>query len=165
MVLVAALCLGIGFGLGRLWHSSKEQRGGGNTGGETAAGVNTEGQAPAAPAKVSTAAAAPPDPAMVAEVKRQIPNFASLSLEEGSRMLRAAALKDLQAALSQMQGQIKEAEQRVTRAEEAKSGTEKQAALQVLQRLQAEQAARLGEFTTRSSAQIEALKQIKELAR
>jgi hypothetical protein len=105
------------------------------------------------------------DPVIVAEVKRRIPNFASMSLEEGAQVLRQAALKDLQTALSQMDGQLKEAEQRVARMDETKSETEKQAALQELQRLQAEQAAKLREFTTRSSAQIEALRQLKESAR
>jgi hypothetical protein len=88
-----------------------------------------------------------------------------VSLEEGSQILRAAALRDLQAALSQMEGPRKEAEERVARMEEAKPETEKQAALKDLQRLQAEQAAKLSEFTIRSSAQIEALRQLKESAR
>jgi hypothetical protein len=113
----------------------------------------------------SVAATLPVDPAILEEVKRQIPNFASVTLEEGAQILREAALRDLQAALSQMEGQRKEAEQRVARMEEAKSETEKQTALKDLQRLQAEQGAKLTEFTTRSSAQIEALRQLKESAR
>jgi len=111
------------------------------------------------------AAALPVDPAILADVKRQIPNFASVSLEEGSQILREAALKDLQAALGQTLGQLKEAEQRVTQMEEAKSETGKQEALKDLQRLQAEQATKLGEFTRKSSAQIDALRQLKESAR
>jgi len=164
-VIVAALCLGIGFGLGGLWHSRRVQRGGVSTEAANEAAVNTEAQAPATPATVSPVAAAPPDPAIVAEVKRQIPNFATVPLEEGSQILRAAALRDLQAALSQMQPQLKEAEQRVARMEEAKSETEKQTALKDLQRLQAAQAAKLNELTTRSSSQIEVLRQLKESAR
>ena len=111
------------------------------------------------------AASLPVDPAILAEVKRQIPNFASVSLEEGSQMLREAALKDLQAALGQTQGQLKEAQQRVVQMEEAKSETGKQEALKDLQRLQDEQAAKLRDFTMRSSAQIDALRQLKESAR
>lgn len=111
------------------------------------------------------AATLPADPAILAEVKRQIPNFVSVSLEEGSQVLREAALKDLQAALSQTEGLLKEAEQRVARMEEAKSEAGKQEALKDLQRLQAEQAAKLGEFTRKSSAQIEALRQLKESTR
>jgi len=111
------------------------------------------------------ASSLPVDPSIIAEVKRQIPNFASVSLDDGSQILREAALKDLRAALKQMEGQRKEAEQRVARMEEAKSEMEKRAALEDLQRVQAEQAAKLKEFTTRSSAQIEALRQLKESAR
>lgn len=163
-LLVAALCLFIGFGLGGLWHSRRTQRSAVNmeTPGEDAGrlsdgttAVPQSGQAPV-PSK--------PDPAIVAEVKRQIPDVASVSLERGSQILREAAVKDLRAALSQMEGQIKEAEQRVARMEAAKSETEKQGALKDLQRLQAELAAKLREFTTRSSAQIEALRQLKESA-
>ena len=174
-VIVAVLCLGIGFGLGGLWHSRHGQRGGGyteganpavaNTEGAKPAVANTEAQALATPATVSPAAAAPPDPAIVAEVKRQIPNYASVTLEKGAQILREAALKDLEAALSQMEPQLKEAEQRVVRMEEAKSETGKQTALKDLQRLQAAQAAKLSEFTTRSSTQIEVLRQLKESAR
>jgi ABC-type uncharacterized transport system involved in gliding motility auxiliary subunit len=111
------------------------------------------------------AATLPVDPAILAEVKRQLPNFASVSLEEGSQILRDTALKDFRAALSQTEGQLKEAEQRVARMAEAKSETGKQEALKDLQRLQAEQAAKLGEFAKKSSAQIEALRQLKESAR
>jgi len=166
-LLVAALCLFIGFGLGGLWHSRRTQRNAVNTEAETpredagrlSAGTTAVLQSVQAPVQIK------PDPAIVAEVKRQIPDFASVSLEEGSQILREAAVKDLQAALNQSVGQLKEAEQRVARMEAAKSETEKQAALKDLQRLQAEQAAKLREFTTRSSAQIEALRQMKESAR
>ena len=164
-VIVAALCLGIGFGLGGLWHSHRVQRAGASTEAANETSVDTTAQAPATPATVSPVAAAPPDPAIVAEVKRQIPNFATIPLEQGSQILRAAALRDLQAALSQIEPELKEAEQRVARLEEAKSETEKQAALKELQRLQAAHAAKLNEFTTRSSTQIEVLRQLKESAR
>jgi hypothetical protein len=162
-LLVGVLCLFIGLALGALWQSRRAQR----------SAVNTEGKAPgqdvgtlsAGPTAVLQRLEASVDPAIIAEVKRQIPNFASVSLEEGSQVLRQAALRDLQAALSQMEGQLKEAEARVAQMEETKAETGKQAALKDLQRLQAEQAAKLSEFTTRSSAQIEALRQMKELAR
>ena len=166
-LLVAVLCLFIGFGLGGLWHSRRTQRSPVNTERETPR--EDAGTLSAGPTAVRQSVQAPVqikfDPAIMAEVKRQIPNFASVSLEEGSQILREAALKDLQAALSQMEGQLKEAEQRVARVEEAKSETEKQAALKELQRLQAEQAGKLREFTARSTAQIDALRQFKESAR
>jgi hypothetical protein len=166
-LLVAALCLLIGFGLGGLWQSRRAQQSAVNTAGEApgrnvgtlSTGTTAVLQSLKAPVQIQF------DSAVLAEVKRQIPNFASVSLEEGSQILREAALKDLQAALVQTQGQIKEVEQRVAQMEEAKSETGKQEALKDLQRLQADQVAKLGEFTTKSSAQIEALRQLKESAR
>src|SRR5881394_118330 len=89
-LLVGVLCLFIGLGLGALWQSRRAQ------------GSAPEGDAagPTAPASLAppVAATLPVDAALLAEVKRQIPNFAAVSLEEGAQMLRAAALKDLQAA-------------------------------------------------------------------
>jgi hypothetical protein len=166
-LLVATVCLLLGFGLGGLWHSRRTQQSVVNTEKETPredAGTPSAGTM-AAPQSVPATVLLKFDPAIIAEVKRLIPNFSSVSLEEGSQILREAALRDLQAALSQMDGQLKEAGQRVARMADAKSETEKQAALKDLQRLQAEQAAKLGEFTTRSSVQIEALRQLKESAR
>ena len=119
---------------------------------------------PAAPMPV-VAANLPADPTIVAEVKRQIPNFASVSLEEGAQTLRQAALKEFQAALSQMESKVKEAEQRVAQMDEAKSEAGRQAALKELQALQAEQVVKLREYTSRSSEQVEALRQMKESAR
>jgi hypothetical protein len=162
-LLVGVLCLFIGLALGALWQSHRAQPSTVNTKGK--APGQELGTPPAGPTAVLQGLEAPVDPSIIAEVKRQIPNFASVTLEDGSQILRQAALKDLQAALSQMEGQFKEAGQRVARTEDTKSETEKQAALKELQRLQAEQAAKLSEFTTRSSAQIEALRQMKELAR
>jgi len=164
-VLLAALCLGVGFGLGSFWHSRRAQRGGVIAGDETTAGANSEGSAPAAAATLLPEPAMPLDLAVVAEVKRRIPNLASVTLEQGSQILRAAALQDLQAAMSRMEPQLKQAEQEVARMEAAQSETGKQAALKELQRLQAEQAGKLGELAARSTLQIEALRQLKESRR
>src|SRR5262245_64654362 len=94
-VLVAALCLVIGFGLGGLWHSRRAQR--------SALPAEAEAPGPEATIRSAGARSVPPnlaapaqlksDPAIVAEVKRRIPNFAALPLEEGSWVLREAALK------------------------------------------------------------------------
>ena len=164
-LVVAALCLFIGFGLGGLWHSGRTQRSAVNTETPREETERLSAGTTAMLQSAQTSVQSKPDPAIFAEVKRRIPNFASVTLEEGSKILREAAVKDLQAALNQMAGQLKETEQRVARLEESKSETEKQAALKDLQRLQAEQAATLREFTTRSSEQIEALRQLKQSAR
>ncbi len=118
---------------------------------------------PASPPPGTPAAA--PDPNALAEVKRQIPNFADVSLDEGSRTLRQSAMKELQSALGEMQSQIKAAEQSLAQLDTTTSGPERQAALQKLQELQARQVEKLRELTIKSTAQIEALRQLKESAK
>lgn len=114
-----------------------------------------------APSQTTIAvAAAQIDPAVAAEVKRQIPNFASVSVEEGTRILRESARKDFQAMAGEMESQIKEAEKRVSEAQLGKSATELQAALQQLQQVRADQAAKLQQATAKSAAQIEALRRM-----
>jgi len=113
----------------------------------------------------SLAIESPVDPTVIEEVKRTIPNFASVSVEEGTRMLRAAALKDFKAATAAMEMQVKEAEQRFGQAQNGGSETEQQAALKHLQQVQSEQTEKLKQIAARSSAQIEVLRQLKEAAR
>ena len=67
--------------------------------------------------------------------------------------------------MSDMQSALEAAQQRVARASEASGEAEKQAALLELQRLQSEQAAKLRDITARSSAQVEALRQLKQSGR
>jgi len=117
------------------------------------------------PSAPTATGAVPVDPATLVEVKRQIPNFASLSLEEGTRILRESAVNDFKAAMNEMESRLQEAQQRVARAQDANAEADKQAALGELQRLQAEQAAKLRDITVRSSAQVEAFRQLKESVR
>jgi len=121
--------------------------------------INTS--SPANPALTSSQI----DPAAIAEVKRLIPNFASMSVEDGTRVLRESALKDFKAAVSEMEIQVREAEQRVSQAQNGKSEEEQQAAMKLLQQVQADQTGKLKQIAARSAAQIEALRQLKEAAR
>lgn len=116
---------------------------------------------------VVAAAAAPPrlDPAVVAAVKRVLPNVAAVSLEDGSRMLREAALTEFQAAMKDMDRQIQEARQRVVTAKASGNEAEQAAALKNLQDLQASQAEKLQQIAARTQAQVEAFEQIKKDAR
>jgi ABC-type uncharacterized transport system involved in gliding motility auxiliary subunit len=114
---------------------------------------------------VSASAMAPViDPSTTAEVKRLIPNFMSVSLEEGSRILRETALQDFTTAATEMELQLKEAGQRVSPTGNELSEAERDAAVKYMQRVQAEQAAKLKNIAARSAAQIEALRQLKEAA-
>jgi len=71
------------------------------------------------PRPAATAALAPLEinTNAVKEVKALIPNLGTVSVEEGTRILRAAALKDFAAAAKEMETQVKEAERRVTQAQ------------------------------------------------
>lgn len=105
--------------------------------------------------------APPPDAAVVEEVKAALPNLASLSVEEGSRVLREAALKDFKTAATEMESKVKEAQQRFTDAQNAPSDAERQAALKHLQQVQAQQTEKLQQVAARLQGQIAALKQLK----
>ena len=113
---------------------------------------------PPAPA---SAAQAKSDAAALEEVKRALPNFASISLEEGTRILRQAALDEFKAAAQEMESQLKAAQQRLAAAPGSKSEAEQQAAVKELQALQSIQAEKLKEIAARAEAQIQALKQLK----
>ncbi len=105
------------------------------------------------------------DPATTEDVKRAIPNFASVSVEGGTRILREAALKDFKAAANEMEIQVKEAQQRLSQAQNGGSDAEQQAAMKHLQQVQAEQTEKLRQIAARSQAQIEALQKLKDVAR
>ncbi len=109
--------------------------------------------------------AATADPATIEEVKRMIPNFDSVSLEEGTRILREAALKEFKAAANEMQTRLSEAQQRLGQAQSGGSAAEQQAAMKDLQQVQADQTEKLKQIAARSAAQIEALRQLKATAK
>jgi ABC-type uncharacterized transport system involved in gliding motility auxiliary subunit len=106
----------------------------------------------------------PAAPAVVEEVKHTVANFASVSMEEGTRLLRAAAMKDFKTAAAAMEIQFKEAQQRLSQAQNGGSAAEQQDAMKHLQQIQSEHAEAFKQIAARSSAQIEALRQLKEAA-
>src|SRR6266567_1289808 len=107
------------------------------------------------------ARASPPDAAVVAEVRRLIPELGSVSLEEGKQILRDAALEEIKEATDERQRRVKEAQHRITQAQNSSSTAEQQAALKQLQQVQAEQTETLKELAARAEARIQALEQIK----
>lgn len=118
-----------------------------------------------AAANPALAAASKTDPAVIESVKRTLPNYASISLQEGTRTLREAALKEFTETAQQLQAQVKEAEQRLSQAQRGGSDAEQQAAMKQLQQVQAEQSDKLKEIAARSQAQVDALQQLKAAAR
>ena len=94
------------------------------------------------------------------QVARAIPNLATVSLEEGTALLRQSAMDDLKAAASASESRLQEAQQRVLDAQN-KSAAEQQAALKHLQQVQADQTGKIKEIAARLQNQIEALRRLK----
>lgn len=97
-----------------------------------------------------------------AEVQRSIPNLGSVSLDEGKRILREAALEEYMSTVLEMEKEIAEAQQRVTKAEAAQSDSDRQSALEKLRQVRAKHAEKLSQIAARSQAQIEALQRMKD---
>jgi hypothetical protein len=118
-------------------------------------------------------AEAPPPPVVVAprsgpppieEVKRLIPNLETISLEEGTRLLRQATLSEFTRAAQETQVRIQQAQQNLLLAQTNRSEAEQQAALKQLRELQAEQTDKLQQIAARSQARIQALGALKAAA-
>jgi hypothetical protein len=105
--------------------------------------------------------APPVDPAIIEEVKRAIPDPASISLEEGTRMLREKALTDLAATTQAMETQAKEVEQRFLQAQSDNSEAAQQAARKELQQIRARQTDKAKQIAARLHDQIAALERLK----
>jgi hypothetical protein len=103
----------------------------------------------------------PVDAATIDEVKQAIPNFASVSLEDGTQILREAALKQFAAAAKEMDLQVKQAQEQLGQAENGQSAAGQQAAMKHVQQTQAEQTKKLQQIAAHLQAQIAALRQLK----
>jgi ABC-type uncharacterized transport system len=114
------------------------------------------------PTTKSATANALPDKAVVDEVKRAIPNLGSVSLERGTEILREAAVREFATAASQMEAQLKEAQQRLTEAQNGKSEGAQQAAMKNLQQIQAGQMDKIKQIAARLQDQIAALQRLKQ---
>ncbi|MGB7769172.1 MAG: hypothetical protein WBN22_10025 [Verrucomicrobiia bacterium] len=159
---VAATALWFHFAASRNAEISSAQTGGPQTSEEPAAGQPPEPVIPAnPPARPLVVSQAPVDAAAIAEVKQAIPNFASLSLEEGTQVLREAALKQFTAAAKEMDAQVTHAGQQLAQAENGQSAAGQQAAMKQVQETQAEQTEKLQQIAMRLQAQIAALEQLK----
>jgi hypothetical protein len=106
----------------------------------------------------------PADAAATDEVRQAIPNLASVSIEEGTRILREVALKDFKETVAAMEVQVAAAQDGLSLARNGASEAEQQAAAKQLQEVQAEQTEKLRQIAARSAARVEALRQLKETA-
>jgi hypothetical protein len=100
----------------------------------------------------------------IQEMKALIPDPAAISVEAGKQLLQDAAFKDFTAAAKEMQTQVKEAEQRLTQAQNGGSEADQQAARNHLQQVQAEQTEKLKQIAAKSKAQIDTFQQLKAAA-
>ncbi len=99
------------------------------------------------------------------EVVRAIPDVTSVSLADGTRILRESALEQVKAAVSEMQTKVTAAQQKLAETQSGKSEADQQAALKQLQQIQGEQTEKFRQITQRLQDQIAALKQLKAGAR
>jgi hypothetical protein len=102
-----------------------------------------------------------PEPAITEMLNKTIPDASKVSLEEGTRMLRTAALAEFTATVNETQVQVQAAEAQLKQAKSSGSPSEQDAALKHLQDIQNVQSQKLKEITARSQAQIDAWKRLK----
>ena len=124
----------------------------------------TRALARAAAAKQGAPSPARIDSATLEAVRRSIPNFDAVSLQEGTQVLREAGRTQFQQATVEIQAQVKEARQRFLQAQAGQSEAAQQAAREQLRRVQSEAADRLKQIALNSHLQIAALQQIKQTA-
>jgi hypothetical protein len=104
-------------------------------------------------------------PSPIEEVKRLIPKLDAVPLEEGTRLLRQAALSEFARVTQETQTRIRQAQESLLQAQTNGSDAEQQAALNQLRQLQAEQTDNLQQIAARSKAEIQALRRLKAAPR
>ncbi|HEU5069850.1 MAG TPA: Gldg family protein [Verrucomicrobiae bacterium] len=113
-------------------------------------------------AAVVAAAATQPDAVAVASLKQQLPDVATLTLEDGSQRLREVALEKFKAAVAEMQTELEQAQQKLADARRQGSVSEQEAAAKTLQQVQTAQAEKLKQITADFQAQLDVLQRIKQ---
>lgn len=109
----------------------------------------------------STLTAVAAEPAIAEMLSKTIPDASKVSLEEGTRVLRTAALAEFTAAVNESQAQLQTTEAEWKQAKSSGSLNDQDAALKHLQDLQNAQAQKLKEITARSQAQVDTWKKLK----
>ena len=104
------------------------------------------------------------DTATLDAVRKAIPNLDAVSLEEGTKVLRDAALVQFKQAAEEMEARVKDAGQQFIQAQDNQSEAAQQAAREQIQKIQAEGTRKLQQIAQDSHAQIAALQQLKKAA-
>ena len=108
--------------------------------------------------------AAKADGATLDAVRRAIPNLDTVSVEEGSRLLRAAAVTRFEQASQEIQARVKPAEEHFVQAQNSQSEAEQEEALKALEQVRKEQTKKIEDSPSGAKAQVEALQQLKGAA-
>jgi hypothetical protein len=115
----------------------------------------------AAPANSVVHASAPVSSEVTNEIVRLIPDVKGTSLEDGTRILREATLKEFTAAGIEMEGRLKIAQQQLSDAQNGQSAAEQQAAMKQLQEVQLEQGEKYKQIAARLQDQLAVFQQMK----
>ncbi|HYG22301.1 MAG TPA: Gldg family protein [Verrucomicrobiae bacterium] len=117
----------------------------------------------AAPAESSRPSVADPTlrAASIEQVQRVIPSGDSVSLEDGKQQLRQAAVQELKKVSEETAMMMRDAQEKLARAQASGTDSEQQAALRELQQVQQSQMQKIKEISARSEAQIEAWEGLK----
>lgn len=108
------------------------------------------------------AVATQPSADVVAALKKELPDVATLTIEEGSQRLREAALEKFKGAVAEMQVQLQAAQQQLASARERNSASAIDAATKNLQQVQQGQADQLKRISAELQSQIDVLAHIKQ---
>lgn len=108
------------------------------------------------------AAVSAPSAATVETLKSNLPNLATISVEEGTQKLRDAALEKFKAAAAELQTKLAEAQNELARAQTTGSTEAVDAARKHLQQVQSVQTEKLKAITAGLQEQLEALQQLKK---
>lgn len=101
------------------------------------------------------------DAVAVDAVKAALPDLATLTVEEGTLKLRAAAADEFKAAVEKMNVEMAKMQARLAHAQAAGSESEVAAVRKELLELQTQQAEEMSEISRRTQARIAALRQLK----
>jgi|GEM_PF-3801264 len=151
----------LGIAATAVWFHLAEKRNEANPVSQTAGQPAAPAANAQSPAQPVVANHPPISPAAIEEIKQAIPNFASVSVEDGEKILRTAALKEFSAAAKEMNDQVKKAQEQLLEAESGLSAAEQQSAMRQVQQTQAAAAEKLQQIAARLDAQIAALKSLK----
>lgn len=171
IVILALVSFLLGVGVTILWFRHTP---GANSGTASSQPVSATASPPPAPESVglpapapTPASASPPaapeasDPAVIEQVKKAVPNFASISFDQGEQILRAAALQEFADTTTETDEEIKRAQQELQDSQNSGSAADQQAAMKNVQDTQAAATERLKKIAANLQDQIAALKELK----